>query len=323
MMSEKSKDFVASYLRASAGDWLGHQAFLAALSFLRRLPLERARELGSRLGLLAYSCDIRWKPRAIERVRELLNPPDPPALVQELYCHFGKILAELAHTSTLVRRWTHYFEFQGGEWARELKKGGLLVTAHLGNWEGFAVGHVRRFGPVCALVKPLRNAYLHSWITRLRLELGVEPIITRNESFTILKRWKEKATIVVLLDQNSLREEGVFTYFFQRLACTHYGPLLLALKARVPIVPGFGVRTTEGGFILTYEPPLEIPRGDLREQVYALTQRLTSRIEEWVRAHPEQWFWVHDRFRTQPDDHTPTWKLPPELQGRISTPYNK
>lgn len=312
----KSSDFVASYLRASAFDRLTFWLFHTYLKGLANLPLNLARRLGKHLGSLIYGLDLHWKPKALERIKVLLDPPDPDLLLRSLYQHFGMILAEMAHRTEIVRRWTTFFEFTGEEYTSELRSGGVIVTAHLGNWEIFAAGHVRRFGPVAALVKPIRNAYFHYWVTAVRLSLGVQPLSVRYEAWKILNHLKSRGKIVVLLDQNSLRDEGVFTHFFGRLACTHYGPVLLALRAGVPLMTAYGVRTPEGNFCLTYEPPLPLPPfGDIRERLWFLTQDLTSRIESWVRRYPDQWLWIHDRFRTKPDEKTPAWKLPPSMRG--------
>jgi len=313
----RNNDFVASYLRASVFDFTSAFFLKGLLSLMRSLPLPSARALGKRVGDLCYHLDIRWKPKARERLISLLDPPDPDKTLRSLYQHYGMILSELAHIHTISRNWRSFFEYSGLEYAKELGKGGLLVTAHLGNWEIFAVGHIRRFGPVSALVKPIRNAYIHRWINQIRLSLGVLPIITHGEAFTILRHLRSSGRVVVLLDQNSVREEGVFTRFFGKPACTHFGPILLAIRAGVPILSGYGVRTPEGKFLLTYEPPIEIPDGDLHERVYSVTQTLTTRIESWVRLYPDQWFWVHDRFRTQPTEDTPLWKFPPRQKESI------
>jgi KDO2-lipid IV(A) lauroyltransferase len=315
----KSSDFVASYLRASAFDRVSASFLRGILFAMKNQSLSGARKWGKTIGDLSYFLDRHWKPKALERLISLLHPPDPDRILRNLYEHYGMILSELAHVHTISYHWRSFFEYDGVEHTKELAQGGVLVTAHLGNWEIFAVGHVRRFGPLAALVKPIRNAYLHHWINRLRTSLGVLPIITRSEAFTILKHLHSSGRIVVLLDQNSLRDEGVFTRFFGRLACTHYGPILLAIRAGVPILSGFGIRTPEGKFQIFYEPPVEIPKGDLHEKVYLVTQELTTRIENWVKRYPDQWFWVHDRFRTQPTEDTPSWKLPPLQAESLSS----
>jgi KDO2-lipid IV(A) lauroyltransferase len=120
-----------------------------------------------------------------------------------------------------------------------------------------------------------------------------------------------------------LYHEGLFVPFFGRPACTHYGPAMLAIESRRPVITAFSHRTADGRLHLDWDPPLDIPAsGTLRERTWELTRRLTDRIEAAVRRHPEQWFWVHKRWKNQPrpELEIPAWKFGPIVPPRGDSP---
>ncbi len=303
-----------SYARTSIADRLGLWALKGVLRLLRGPDLATGQARGAALGRRLAALDPRWRAIAEAQIAACLPDVDAVAVARENYAHYGMVLAEIANADRIIGNADH-FEYEGLEHVKALRGGGLFVTAHLGNWELTGAGHTARFGPFTALVKPLRNAYLDEWINAQRQRLGVTPLEARDQALPALRLLRSGQTLAVLNDQNSLNHEGVFVPFFGRLASTHYGPAMLAIRADRPVITAFGTRTPEGRTRITYDPPLEAPAGrDLRERTWALTAMLTARIEAAVRRHPEQWFWVHRRWKNVPAPTTPAWRMPPELR---------
>lgn len=309
---------------ASPSDRLRRLTLRAGLRALRGASLTAGRRRGERLAALAWGLDRRWRPLAEQQASEHLPAHDPRRLIRDNYRHYGDLAGEIANLDRIRAAGTELWSYEGTRHLEAVADGGLVITGHLGNWEILAAGHVARFGPLTALVKPIRNPVVDAWINRQRRALGVTPLRTRDRAGEIIRRLRAGERIVVLADQNSLHHEGLFVPFLGRLACTHYGPAMLALRASAPVITAFGHRRPDGGFHIRYEPPVEPPdEGDLRERTWRLTAALTARVEAAVRRHPAQWFWVHRRWKNQPRADTPAWKLPAELRTGNPGEYNR
>lgn len=301
-----------SYARVSSSDRIAGLGLRAVLAALHSRDPRVAAARGARLGAGIHRLDPRWRRLAEQQLQTALPELDAAAVIRENYRHYGRILAELACHRRLLQD-PDLFVIEGAEHAAALTGGGLLITAHLGNWELLAAAHTRHHGPLHALVKPLRNGYIDDWINDLRRLANIRPMETRDNALPVLRLLRGGGTIAVLADQNSLRHEGVFVPFFGQAACTHYGPAMLALRAGAPVVTAFGWRLPDGRHAVRYDPPLAVPTdGDLRSRTWRLTAALTARIETAVRRTPEQWFWVHRRWKNQPNAETESWRRAPE-----------
>jgi len=307
---KKSEDFVASYTRASAFDLFSYGLFRSVIKVFSSLPLSTARSLGRELGRVFYKVDFRWKKDALQRIQMAIPDKNSEEILRKNYEHLGMVLAELAHYKTFLKDPGSFFLYEGEDLLKEVKKGGIIISAHIGNWELLSLGHGIRFGSLAAVVRPIKNRFLYEWITEVRKKFLLYPVLSRYEAFRLIRLLKEGWLIVFLLDQNSLEHEGIYVPFFGKVACTHYGPFLLSERAKVPVISAFGVRTEDGRFSIRYEPPIAGVGSDLKERIYFLTKEATRRIESWIRIYPEQWFWVHNRYRTRPSSRTVSWKNP-------------
>lgn len=286
-----------------------------ALAALRGHSLAQAQARGTALGTALWHLDRRWRPLAEAQIAMALPELDARTTIRNNYRHYGAMLAELAAFEHVLAAGPDLFEVHHRERFAPLKQGGLLITGHIGNWETLALAHTPYYGRVTALVKPIGNPYIDRWINHLRARTGVDTLYTRDNALTARRLLKEGAQLVALLDQNSLQHEGLYVDFFGRPACTHYGPAMLALMTNRPVITGFSFRRPDGRFDVVYDEPLEMPPGrDLRERTWLLTAAITARIEAAVRRHPEQWFWIHRRWRNQPKPDSEPWRLPPRLR---------
>jgi KDO2-lipid IV(A) lauroyltransferase len=177
----------------------------------------------------------------------------------------------------------------------------LALTGHLGNWEVLSVAHRVTPYPLAVVVRPLDAGWINPLAERLRLRTGVELIDKRKALRPILAALSRGGMVGILLDQNATRSEGVFVPFFGRLASTSRSVALLALRTGAPIVPIFARREGDGRHRIIVRAPLDVPKaGDRETAVAELTGRCTEVIEAAIREAPEQWLWVHDRWRTRP-----------------------
>ncbi len=182
------------------------------------------------------------------------------------------------------------------------KRGAILVTGHYGNWELFGAAFVARGYPTTFLVKEQSNPLASKMQNRLRADGGIEivkqgPLVARG----VLRALRRGHLVGILPDQDAGRH-GVFVDFLGRPASTFKGPAFFAWKANVPIVQGYVRRMPDGTHRGKLEPPIyPDPQADEEEEVRRLTQLYTSDLERWVRAYPENYYWVHRRWKTQPE----------------------
>jgi KDO2-lipid IV(A) lauroyltransferase len=177
----------------------------------------------------------------------------------------------------------------------------LVLTAHVGNWELLALAHRLTGYPLTVVVRPLDSPAVEALADRLRRRAGVELIAKRGALRPVLDALGRGRLVAILLDQNATRREGVFVPFFGRPANTSKSLALLAVRTRTPVVPVFVRRERPGRHRVVVHPALEPPATkDARRGIVEFTARCTRVIEAEVRRHPEQWLWIHDRWRTRP-----------------------
>lgn len=178
------------------------------------------------------------------------------------------------------------------------KTGLILVSAHLGSWETgllFVCCHIHK--PIVGVVKKVRFAPLNRWVQRLRTRFGIK-VIYKQGALPEMRRMLRRGGVTGLLVDQSRRSEGVEVNFFGHKVTTTPAAAFLAIRCKSPVLPMFCVRDDSGRLTVVIQSPLEMKRsGDLRSDIQANTQRITDVVEKAVRQHPEQWFWVHKRWK--------------------------
>jgi Kdo2-lipid IVA lauroyltransferase/acyltransferase len=188
-------------------------------------------------------------------------------------------------------------------------KGVLYLTGHIGAWELSSFAHALYGFPLHYIARPLDHPRLDALINRYRGLSGNLPIFKNESARVMLKILKEAGTIGILADQNTMPEEGVFVDFFGKSACTSTGIARVALHTDAAVVPGYAYWDAKlRKYRLRFKPPLELVRtGDTEHDVIENTQRFAKVIEEIIRRHPEQWVWVHARWKTRPKGEPPLY----------------
>lgn len=202
-----------------------------------------------------------------------------------------------------VGAWIRYEGFEHFQAARAPGKGVLFATAHFGNWELSAFAHALMTEPLNIVVRPLDDPGINALVEHRRKLSGNRLIEKWDAARVILRALHKGEAVGVLIDQNSSLSEGVFVDFFGVSACANAGFAKLAAHSGAAVLPGFAVWSdAEQKYILRFYKPVEMT-GDAA----ADTQRLHSLLERVIREHPDQWLWIHRRWKTRPPGEAPVY----------------
>jgi Kdo2-lipid IVA lauroyltransferase/acyltransferase len=188
-------------------------------------------------------------------------------------------------------------------------KGVLYLTGHIGAWELSSFAHALYGFPLHYMARPLDNTRVDELVNRYRCLSGNRPIFKNESARALLKILHEAGTVGILADQNTMPEEGVFVDFFGKTACTTTGIARVALHTDAAVVPGYAYwDETIRKYRLRFEPMVELMRtGNTERDIFVNTQRFAKVIEQIIRNHPEQWVWVHARWKTRPKGEAPLY----------------
>jgi len=192
---------------------------------------------------------------------------------------------------------------------RDRGKGVLILTGHVGAWELSSFAHALYGFPLHYMARPLDNPRVDALVDRYRGLSGNQAIPKNESARAVLKVLQQAGTIGILADQNTVPAEGVFVDFFGTPACATAGIARVALHTDAAVVPGYAF-WDEGKrkYRLRFEPLVPLVRtGDAERDVLENTQRFAGVIEEVVRRYPEQWVWVHARWKTRPPGEPPLY----------------
>jgi KDO2-lipid IV(A) lauroyltransferase len=287
---------------------LESRAAAVATRLIGRLPRRVSLAAGRRLGRLWGELDRRHVAIAAGNLRRAFPHWDERrafTTARAVYGHFGAAMFDLLWMQGRGReRILELVEVVGREHvdaAMARGKGALLVTGHIGSWELHGLAHGWLFGPIGVIARPLDNPALDQRLCALRAQGGNTVIYKRKALATVLRFLREGRGVAVLIDQNVQPADGIFVDFFGHQAATTTVAAALALKTGCALVPTHTELLPDGRYRLVYDPMVDWrPTGDRNADIAAITQELTTAIERWVRDVPEQWLWMHRRWKTQP-----------------------
>lgn len=277
------------------------------IAWAMRLSFERAVVWGRRLGWWIGTVFRYRRAEVLATLRRCFpekSAAECRAVADGMYEHLGQTIMETLRFDALDREWVdRHVEIKDMAIAREALakgKGAIMLTAHLGNFQlpGMIAGF---FGmPITNITKAVKPAALNEHWTRLRARFGLKSVDRRGSFRACLAALKSNEMLGFVLDQNMKRHEGVFVDFFGRPACTSPGLALLSVVAGSPVVPAFCWRKPDGNYRIEVLPALPPPPDRDPETIRQATQAYTAIIESVIRQHPDQWIWIHRRWRTQP-----------------------
>ena len=284
------------------------KAIETSLNLLGLIPRPWAVRLGNFIGGVLFVVARKHRQIALNNLTQAFGHEkksyEIKILARKVFKNLGQILFEVGWFLRLrPEDFNKHFRIQGFrnlEAAFEKGKGVLGLTAHMGNWELMPVLPVMTGYTASTLYRPLDFSPLNHFFIKSRGRFGMKMIPNTRSALSILRHLKKGEAVIMLMDQNVDWYEGVFVDFFRKRACTNKGMAFLALRTGAPVVPVFLVR--EGnGFMAEFGPEIQLTEtGDLTKDVEETTRQFNRIIEDFICRYPEQWFWVHQRWKTRP-----------------------
>ena len=274
----------------------------------RLIPLGLRRTLFKALFRFFFHASVKQRIIALHNLRNAFpekSLDEVGAIAKGVYRHLALVMAELFEMPYITRETLHEWADVEGlehlEKAFAQGKGVLSVVAHFGNWELMTIAIPLVARPMKIVYRPLDSPVMDNLLGWIRTKHGNSLIPKGGAGKRIIHLLRENNAIGILSDQNVASYEGVFVNFFGRLACTGVGTAVLALQSGAPVLPAFMPRMPDGRYKLLILPPVEIARtDDYESDLVVNTQRFTKVVEDVVRQYPDQWFWIHQRWKTKP-----------------------
>jgi Kdo2-lipid IVA lauroyltransferase/acyltransferase len=280
------------------------------------LPRPVARGAGAVVGRAVYGLLPRLRRtglRNLELALPNVAPEERREILKGVYRGLGWQLAEFCRMERYTRANTEdWIRYEGLEHFLEAEvrgKGVLILTGHLGAWELSSFYHSLMGHPMGMVIRRLDNRYLDRFVNRIRCLHSNRVLHKDDFARGLITAMRQGETVGILMDTNMTPPAGEFVEFFGRLACTASGLARVALRTGAAVVPGFLLwEARERRYVLHFGERIEAETtGDAEGDIVALTQRCTSVIEAWVRRYPEQWLWIHRRWKTRPVGEGPLY----------------
>jgi len=291
------------------GENLEYGIVVAVASCLGRMPRGVARVLSGCIAFGVYWCLGRLRHvgmRNLELALPELSCETRTGILRRVYVHLGWQLVEFCrmtrYTPENTRGWIrtegleHYLE------AQARGKGVLVLTGHLGAWELSSFYHSLMGHPMGMLIRRLDNRRLDEYVNRIRSMHGNFILSKDDFGRGLLTAMRTGATVGMLIDTNMTPPRGEFVKFFGTDACTGTGLAHVARNTGATVLPGFMLwEPGEGKYVLHFGPEIEIPHtADRGADILEGTRRCTAELERWIRRYPDQWLWIHRRWKTRP-----------------------
>ncbi len=276
---------------------------------MRLLPRGLARMIGAAIGAIAFRVLGRLRRvgiRNLELAFPEMTAEERKAILRWEYRNLGFLLAEFCkmpdYTAVTASRFIHYKGLENYLAARERGKGVLVLTGHLGAWELSSFYHSLMGMPMGMVIRRLDNPLVDAFVNRIRCLRGNRVIHKDDFARGLIASMRAGETVGILMDTNMTPPQGVFVPFFGVQACTASGMARIAAKTGAAVVPGFLLwEKSERKYVLHFGEELEVVHtGDSEQDALVNTATFTAAIEAYVRQYPEQWLWVHRRWKTRP-----------------------
>ncbi len=279
-------------------------------------PRRLARPIGAWIGAIAFRVLGRLRSVGRQNLRiafPAMTGQQQDEVLQRLYRNLGWLLAEFCQMPHYTRRNTgNFIRYEGLEnylAALEAGKGVLVLTGHLGAWELSSFYHSLMGHPMSMVIRRLDNTGVDRLVNRIRCLHGNHVLHKDDFARGLLAAMRRGETVGILMDTNMTPPQGVFVDFFDRAACTASGMARVALKTGAAVLPGFLMwEEAEQKYVLHFEKKLELlTTGDDEADIIAHTALFARVTEEYIRRYPDQWLWVHRRWKTRPVGEPPIY----------------
>jgi Kdo2-lipid IVA lauroyltransferase/acyltransferase len=296
--------------KSGAQLWAEYILAYSLVTALRFLPRTAAERVADGAAAILDKSVPRLRRIARQNLAMALPEVDPvkrEAIVDGTFRSIGRLLLTMARFPSLgasnIGTWIAYEGLEHYTAAKQRGRGVLVATAHLGNWELSAFAHALMTEPMNVMARPLDNRLIDRLVESRRVLSGNRLIFKRDAARAVLKALRNNEAVGVLIDQNTSESEGVFVDFFGKQACAGVGFVKLAYRSHASVVPGFALWDREKKqYVLRFFPAIELT-GDERVD----TQCIHSFLELTIRQYPDQWMWIHRRWKTRPAGEPPLY----------------
>lgn len=280
------------------------------------LPRSLARQLCGAFAAVLYRVHSRLRKvglRNLAMALPELGLQQHQRILRQLYTHLGWHFAEFCkmprYSPENTADWIRCEGMEHYEQAQAYGKGVLVLTGHLGAWELSSFYHSMLGHPMGLVARPLDNPLLDAFVRSIRCRHGNWMIPRNDFARGLLEAMHRGRSVGILMDTNMTPPEGIFVPFFGIPACTASGLARIALRTGAIIVPGFMLwESAESRYVLHFAPPIHPVVTDNRARdIEALTSHCTSVLESWIRRYPDQWLWIHRRWKTRPAGAAPLY----------------
>ena len=304
---------MSSKQRSRGADYLVYLAVRLAVCVVQAMPFDGACGLARVFAWLIRLVDKRHRQVARDNLRHAYpgrySDEQLEALIRGVYRHFCLMLVEILFLPRLVHtgNWRRFLQYRSEAEARRMVdlwisgRPVLIVSGHFGNWEvsSYVLGLLGI--EFCGIARPLDNPFLDAWLRRFREAQGQKILAKKGDFDQIQGVLARNGVLGTLADQDA-GQRGLYVDFFNRPASTHKAVALLALEHKVPIAVIAAARLDRPMHYLAMVEDVMYPEeyADRPDAVKAITQRFTTALENMIRQYPEQYFWVHRRWKHQP-----------------------
>lgn len=299
--------------KGKAQIWLEYAVARSFFGALGVLPRKAAVAAGVNIGRLGYRLLGGLRRVAHKNLRIAFpekSESERAAIAKGTFENLGRVLGEMSQLKNATRE---KLERLGDltldadllalyQHLKKEKRGVLITTGHLGNWEVLVLGFAAKYEPISYLARPIDNPLIEAFTHRIRTQFGNNPINKTFSAMTAIGILKEGGILGILSDVNAHPKEGVFVPFFGLDACTPAGAATIAVRSNSLILPIFCVwdKTTQK-YKFVHGNLLEPANTDDRKaDITATTAAYTAEIENIIRQYPDQWMWIHKRWKTRP-----------------------
>lgn len=288
--------------------WIGSQFLLASKRLIRPLGTLRAQKIGFVLGDVCYFLSRRYRNAAMRNLvlayGEQKSDRDYRRITRSVFRNFGATVFEFLTIPDLseeeIRKLVDVYGEESLKECEQMGKGVLLITGHIGNWELLARWQVLSGRKLHVVARRTRDPRTTNLMTQVRESAGYNVLHVGETLRPVLQALKRKEYVAILPDQNA---NDVFVPFFGRLTGTVSGPARICLKTGAPIVIVWCVRMPNGRFRIEHERPVCFePTGDTAEDIRRIMGYINSRLEHVIRQYPTQWLWLHNRWKSSPNN---------------------
>lgn len=285
-----------------------YRLLFSLIWLVRAVPRQWGIAVGRKLALLYYRIGRKQRQRTIENLKTAFegekSPEEIHAIAKNVFLHFGTASIDAIRIPLYVEKGFDAIvtpkNFHYAKSILDSGKGAIFLTAHLGNWELMGAWLASKGYPIAVVATPVSDPRLDRLIVDTRNQAGYMNIARGKSPKEILRAIQKGCSLGFLIDQDT-DVKGVFVDFFGKKAHTAIGPVLLAARYKIPMIPAFMYMKPDMTYALEFFPPLQLEdTGNPDRDMITNIQKCSDIYEAVIRRYPEQWAWMHRRWRKQP-----------------------